>query len=133
MTYIERDKRDHKLDPFGIQCDASRVNQTGFQANPFFIRPKYGCIKWAPFTFVKRGGGEEKRLIEISPPFHGREKTASYTTRLKRVDKKKQAMIRNLTELQSSRGDALMEWRLVEIILREREREREKVMSHKSR
>lgn len=123
MTYIERDKRDHKLDPFGIQCDASRVNQTGFQANPFFIRPKYGCIKWAPFTFVKRGGRRKKINRNISSfSQKGREKTASYTTRLKRVDKKKQAMIRNLTELQSSRGDALMEWRLVEIILREKER-----------
>lgn len=40
--------------------------------------------------------------------------------------KKKQAMIRNLTELQSYNGDALVELRiLVEIIL-------EKVMSHKS-
>lgn len=85
--------------------------------------------------FRETGRGRRKKINRNISPFSqkGREKTASYTTRLKRVDKKKQAMIRNLTELQSSRGDALMEWRLVEIILREREREREKVMSHKSR
>lgn len=80
MTYIERDKRDHKLDPFGIQYDASRVNQTGFQANPFFIRPKYGCIKWAPFTFVKRGGRRKKINRNISLFSQGRKNSKLYNS-----------------------------------------------------
>lgn len=95
MTSIQRDKCGHKLDPFGTVRieNASRVNQTLFQANPFFTT-KIWVYKVGAIHFREKDGRRKKkrkklRLIEISnsfPPFWREKETfsrsnGSYTTR----------------------------------------------------
>lgn len=65
MTSIQRDKCGHKLDPFGTVRieNASRVNQTLFQANPFFTT-KIWVYKVGAIHFREKEGGRGKKKKE---------------------------------------------------------------------
>lgn len=109
VTFIQRDKCDHKLDPFGIarysSCVVSR-QPDGFPSKPVFHSTKIWVYKVGAIHFRERGEGKRKRIDRnIVFPFfaeRGKEHFPKAVEVEKRVDKNKQAMIRNLTELQSS-------------------------------